>query len=148
MACDEIFEILGGNRECYSNSTAALENGKKFALNNRNGKSICKVRVDNCLIIDNAIRKCDFLFYIKEDKKVFLVELKGQSVDDALFQIKSTFDIVNQRLKAAPSQYVGVVVSSAVPKAADQKFKILQQKLYRDHKLMVTRKQIKYEQVV
>lgn len=70
--------------DCYSNSSVAFENGKKFVINNRSKKSICKIHVDNCLIKDNNIRKCDFFFAIKEDQKFYLVELKGQSLDDAV----------------------------------------------------------------
>ncbi|TWI15646.1 hypothetical protein [Sphingobacterium siyangense] len=148
MPCKDIYAILGGDMDCYSNSSVAFENGKKFVINNRSKKSICKIHIDNCLFKDNNIRKCDFFFAIKEDQKFYLVELKGQSLDDAVEQIKSTFDILNSKIKKRTQDFIGVIVSSAVPKAADQKFKTLQQKIFKEHKLMIKRKQIHYEEVV
>ena len=125
MPCKDIYAILGGDMDCYSNSSVAFENGKKFVINNRSKKSICKIHINNCLINDNNIRKCDFFFAIKEDQKFYLVELKGQSLDDAVEQIKSTFDILNSKIKKSAKDFIGVIVSSAVPKAADQKFKAI-----------------------
>ena len=115
--------------DCYSSSSIAFENGKKFVINNRSKKTICKIHIDNCLIKDNNVRKCDFFFAIRENQKFYLVELKGQSLDDAVEQIKSTFNILNSKIKQSAQDFVGVIVSSAVPKAADQKFKTLQQKI-------------------
>lgn len=148
MACDDILQILGGDQICYSNSSSALENGKKFILNNRNKKTICKIRVDDCLIKSKEIKKCDFFFSIREDRKYFLVELKGQSLTDATEQIKNTFSEVNNKLKESPSQFTGIIVSSAVPRAADQKFKSLQERIFKQHKLIIKRKQIHYEENV
>lgn len=144
MPCKDISSKLGGEGSCYSNESAAHENGKKFVLNNISKKSICKIRVDDCLIKDKQIRKCDFFFSVNEDRKFYLVELKGQSIIDAVEQIKSTFNIVNSKLKEDAKNYTGIVVSSAGPKAADQKFKTLQQKIYKDQKLMIKRKQMHY----
>lgn len=144
MPCKDILSKLGGDTDCYSNESSAHENGKKFTLNNVSKKTICKIRVDNCLIKDKNIRKCDFFFSVNEDRKFYLVELKGQSIIDAVEQIKSTFTIINAKIREDSKNYTGVVVSSAVPKAADQKFKTLQQKIYKNHKLMIKRKQIHY----
>ena len=146
MTCENLRVILNGNAACFSNASSAIENGKKFIFNNVSGKTICRVRVDNCLIVDQNIKKCDFLFHIEEDGRYYLVELKGVDVDTAIKQIESTFDIVNRQIKASAHSYTGIIVSSAVPQAAHQKFKNLQDKLYRDKKLMIKRKQHHYEE--
>lgn len=146
MACENIFDTLGGSPECYSNASSAIEKGKRFVLNNKSRKTVCRIRVDNCLIIDKQIKKCDFFFAIEETKKYYLVELKGQSIDDAVEQIKSTFSIINKKIGEDANNYVGIVVSSAVPKAADQKFKTLQQKMFKEHGFMIKRKQIHYQE--
>lgn len=148
MPCGDLLQILGGDQICYSNSSTAVENGKKFVLNNRNKKTICKIRVDDCLIKSKQIKKCDFLFSIKEDRKYFLVELKGQSLKDATEQIKNTFNEVNLKLKESPAQFTGIIVSSAVPKTADQKFKSIQERIFKEHKLIIKRKQVHYEENV
>lgn len=146
MACENLRNLLNGDEACFSNASSAVENGKKFIFNNPNRKTICRVHVDNCLITDQAIKKCDFLFNIIEDGKYYLVELKGTAIDTAVEQIVSTFDIVNRKIKATADSYTGIVVSSAVPKAANQKFKNLQDRIYRDKKLLIKRKQNQFEE--
>lgn len=146
MGCEHLIEILQGDAKCYSQATSAAENGKKFAFDNPARKTVCRVRVDNCLITDKGIKKCDFLFKINDDKKYYLVELKGQAIDTAVAQIESTYDFVNRKIKAAPQDYTGIIVSSAVPKAANQKFKNLQDRLYRNKKLLVKRRQFQFEE--
>jgi hypothetical protein len=146
MACENLRNLLNGDGVCFSNAISAIENGKKFIFNNPNRKTICKVRVDNCLITDQTIKKCDFLFSIQEDNKYYLVELKGKAIDIAIEQIVSTFDIINLKIKAAAQNYTGIIVSSAVPKAANQKFKNFQDKIYRDKKLLIKRKQNHFEE--
>lgn len=146
MGCEDLRTILNGDAACFSNATSAIENGKKFAFNNPTNKTVCRVRVDDCLITDKTVKKCDFLFEIHEDKRYYLVELKGKAIDTAIAQIESTFNIVNSRIKASAQDYTGIIVSSAVPKAADQKFKNLQDKLYRDKKLLVKRRQFQFEE--
>ncbi len=146
MTCEDLRTILKANAACFSNSSSAIENGKKFIINNISGKTICRIHVDNCLIVDQNIKKCDFLFNIEEDGKYYLAELKGVDVDTAIKQIESTFEYLNREIKSTPQNYTGIIVSSAVPQAAHQKFKNLQERLYRDKKLMVKRKQFHYEE--
>ena len=148
MSCTDLRETLNGNAECFSNASSASENGKKFILKNVSGKSICRVRVDDCLITDQKSKKCDFLFNIKENSRYFLVELKGVDLDTAVKQIESTFDHVNQKIKQPPVNYIGIIVSSAVPRASTLKFQNLQDKLYRAKKLLVKRKSLVYEEKV
>lgn len=149
MRCgDELRVTLEGDAACFSNASSAIENGKKFILNNTSGKTICRVRVDNCLIKDQTIKKCDFLFNVEEEDKFFLVELKGVDLGTAIKQIESTFDIVNQKIKVTASNYTGIIVSSAVPRASTLKFQNLQDKLYRNKKLLIKRKSFVYEERV
>lgn len=148
MTCSDLRTILHGDEKCFSNGTTAVEKNKKFILNNKTGRAICKVRVDSCIITDNAIKKCDYLFSIEEPSKYYLVELKGVDLDTAVKQIESTFDYLNKDIKAPASAYKGVVVSSAVPRASTLKFQNLVDKLYRNKKLLITRKSGVYEERV
>ncbi|MES2418316.1 MAG: hypothetical protein V4541_09015 [Bacteroidota bacterium] len=145
MACDNLKTSLNGEPACFSSSSSATENGKRFSFQNPNRKPICKVHVDDCLIKDHAVKKCDYLFEIDESQ-YYLVELKGVEIETAIEQILSTYEIVNKLIKTSVANYTGIVVSSAVPKAANQKFKNLQEKTYRDKKLIIKRKQIRYEE--
>lgn len=148
MACENLKKLLGGDAVCFSSSISAIENGKKIIFNNPGHKTVCKVHVDNCLVVNQTVKKCDFLFDIQEGKRYYLVELKGKAIDIAIQQIVSTFDLVNIKIKTAPQNYTGIIVSSAVPKAANQKFKNLQDKVYRDKKLLIKRKQNHFEELI
>ena len=146
MTADVLRNLLNGDAACFSNATSAWENGKRFLIVNPQNKTVCRVQVDNCLITSQVVKKCDFLFHVHQDDNYYLVELKGTSIDVAVEQIVSTFDIVNRKIKTSADNYTGIIVSSAVPKSANQKFKNLQDKVYRDKKLMIKRKQQQYEE--
>lgn len=66
----------------------------------------------------------------------------------AVEQIISTYDIIESKIRTSPLNYLGIIVSSAVPKAANQKFKNLQDKIYRDKKVMIKKKQVHYEEII
>lgn len=123
--------------ECFAISTAASEKGKIFRFENHQGKTICRVRVDGCLIAEHDTKKCDFLFYVREDDRYYLVELKGSDVDTAVEQVIRTFKIIKPYIKAAPSQYIGIIVSSSVPAATQASFRKLQERCLRDNKFIL-----------
>lgn len=146
MSCTALQQILEvpDKNDCFSNSSSANENGKKFAVENRAGRNICRVRVDDCLITSREIKKCDYLFAVIETSRYYLVELKGTAVADAVAQIVSTFDIVNRKIRETPQNYKGVIVSSAVPSATEQRFRKLQDKCFRDKKLRIVKTHIQH----
>jgi hypothetical protein len=139
MSCIEFQGVLNANdkNDCFSNATSAKENGKKFIFDNRTNKSLCRVKVDKCLIADNSVKKCDFLFKVYEPSKYYLVELKGLKAEDGVKQIVSTYEIVNNYIKESVSNYTGVIVSSAVPAAAEQRFRKLQESCFKSKRLLI-----------
>lgn len=145
MACDNFRLILEGNEECFSNSNNAREKGKRFSIRNPEQKPICKVRVDDCLITDNTIKKCDYLFGVNNNN-YYLVELKGVDINTAIEQIVSTYEIVNSKINSPVTNYKGIVVSSIVPSQAHQKFRNLAEKVYSTKKLLITRHQNQHEE--
>lgn len=147
MACDKLRELLGGSAECYSVAGSASENGKRISFRKPANVSICRVKVDGCLITDNNQRKCDYLFGV-DNKQYFLVELKGQDLGTAVDQITNTFRIVDTKIKSGAGSYTGIVVSSSVPRLADQSFRKLQQDAMRKLGLKIDRKQIQHEVVL
>jgi hypothetical protein len=141
MCCQQLQVTLEatGKKDCFSAGTVAHEHGKKFTLRNPAHKTVCRVKVDDCLIDAPDTRKCDYLFKVCEMEKYFLVELKGQDVSTAVTQIVRTYDIVNRKIKVTADRYKGVIVSSAVPSATQQHFRKLQDKYYREKQLLITK---------
>ena len=137
--CKELVQALQaeGKESCFEKRTVAEENDKKFKLLNRSKKSICRVKVDDCLIKDQNTKKCDFLFKVCEDEQYLLVELKGSDVQKAIAQIIATFEHINAKLNLPPANFKGYVVSSSVPRGAEQRFNRLKEKCLKDKKLKI-----------
>ncbi len=72
--------------ECSQNSIInAIENKRKYSLQNPSKKQIYKIHIDNC-VITKGIR-CDYLIISDIDKISFFVELKGQDIQHAIDQL-------------------------------------------------------------
>jgi hypothetical protein len=145
MPCVELKKTLQAENknDCFDNSHVAKEHGKRFSFNNTTNKSICRVRIDNCFIT-GLEKRCDFFFKIETPVKYYLVELKGVKVDEGIKQIISTYENVNSKIKALPQDYTGVIVSSSVPKATDQRFRKLQDKCLREKKLKIRKTHLQH----
>ncbi len=141
MSCSELQKVLETNNKenCFSESTSAMENGKKFSFENKSKKSVCRAKIDHCLITSIEVKKCDFLFMVKENNKYYLVELKGTRAIEAAQQIISTYKIVNLKINTIPENYKGIIVSSSVPAGTEQRFRQMQSKWYRDYRLRITK---------
>jgi hypothetical protein len=88
------------------------QKGKKYKLENNISSKICKVKVDGGLIQDNTQRCCDFLVILCDTNTFIFVELKGNHVNDACFQILSTI----KRLKSQISSPIYArIVAQSVP---------------------------------
>jgi hypothetical protein len=70
----------------------AVENGKKYELENRSGFTVRKVKIDKCVQMPEGCGRCDFLFSIDNMDKpaAYFVELKGVNTEDALKQLVET----------------------------------------------------------
>lgn len=147
MSCDTLKQALnspGLQAGCFSNSTVAEENKKKFVIHKPPGLSVCKVQVDGCLISSQQVRKCDYFFEVDTNpKQFFLVELKGADVDSAVEQLVSTYDQISPKLNANADQFRAIVVSSVVPKA-NNAFRRYQQRLIKTKGLYLERGSIQH----
>lgn len=150
MSCIELQKILEASdkENCFSIASSARESGKRFAFDNRNNKTICRVKIDDCLITSKQIKKCDFLFRVFENNKYYLVELKGIAVMDAVVQIINTFEIVNIKIKANPENYKGIIVSSAVPSATEQRFRRIQDKYYKENRIRISKTHMWHKEII
>lgn len=92
------------------------EMGKCFRIENVSAKKIQVCRVDGCLIPDNNINKCDYMFVHDVDavSKVALVELKGTDHIHALEQLVSTAEKLN--LKSYNVRLISYIIGSPSPK--------------------------------
>jgi len=138
----------GGKAGCFDDSTVAKEKGKEFRINNKSQKTICRVHIDGCLIYDNRGKRCDYFFKICEMEQCFLVELKGSDVNEAVKQIIHTFDFINRKLKLPPKNFEGIIVSSGIPRAAEQKFRTLKEKCFKEKKLKIYKESRKCQRTI
>jgi hypothetical protein len=149
MCCAELKMLLEANDkdDCFDHSHAAHEGGKRFVFTNTGDKIICRVRVDDCLITGHE-KRCDFLFKICELEKYYLVEFKGVKVEDGVGQIINTYTIVNKKIKTLPQNYSGIIVSSSVPAATQQRFRQLQEKCYREKGFRIRKTHWQHEEPI
>lgn len=87
--------------KCSNQSIFSIkENKSNFILKNPQSKNICEIKVDGCLIKDNSLIKCDYIFEIYENSniaKLIYVELKGVNLNHAKDQIISTDNLLKNR---------------------------------------------------
>ena len=69
------------------------ENGEKYEAVNPNAKPVLKIHVDGDLITSGE--RCDFALYVPEEKKLYLIELKGCDKAHAFEQILATINSLN-----------------------------------------------------
>jgi hypothetical protein len=150
MSCEKLKQVLEAKTDnnCFAAATSAKEGGKKFSFLNRSNKNICRVHVDDCLITDKTIKKCDYFFAVNEDQSYYLVEFKGIAVDEAILQIISTYEIVNEKIKSDARNFKGVIVSSSVPSATEQRFRKLQERCFREKRLKIIKTHIQHTEKV
>jgi len=152
MSCDSLKFALDPNNQhsnCFSNSTAANENGKRFSIIKPAAVSVCKVKVDGCLINDQQRRKCDYFFEVgTTPKQHFLVELKGMDLETAITQLEATYEQLSTKIGPNPEHYSAIIVSSAVPAKANANFRAAQVRLREKKGLKLDRRTNQYEQTV
>jgi hypothetical protein len=79
------------------------ENKTKITFRNTSRVTVAKIRIDGCIITNNAVKKCDYLLLCAEIKKAIFVELKGNKVATAIEQLSATLD--NKIIKEPLAQY-------------------------------------------
>lgn len=135
MCLDFLKTTLGapGKEDCFEQATAAKENGKEVSILKPSHLTVCKVQIDNCLVKSNDLNKCDYFFRVCETQVNILVELKGKKILHAVDQIVQTFLLLNKHLKQEPKAFKGYIISSSVPRAAEQNFRREQERVLKEH---------------
>ena len=84
------------------------ENKRKIVFINSNRKTINRIKVDNCQIIDGV--KCDFL--VTYEKIENFIELKGENIKHAFAQIIRTITMLGNKNLQNRNSYI---ISSRSP---------------------------------
>jgi hypothetical protein len=89
--CNDFFKESKCQEFCDTRKTIVFKesgNKQEYRVSNKNGKEICKIKVDGCLIKEGE--RCDYLMLSCQDKLAFFVELKGHDLKKAIAQIDSS----------------------------------------------------------
>ena len=54
------------------------------------------IKVDDGIVMDKTVKKCDYLCAVDSEKCVHLIELKGTKINDAFLQLESTPEAIRQ----------------------------------------------------
>jgi hypothetical protein len=110
-------------REFEDNRTYIVCEEKRTTITfyNATRETVAKIRIDGCVITDNAVKKCDYLLLCAAIKMAVFVELKGKDLTTAIEQLSATLD--NTIIKSAIGDYAknayAVVVKGAlIPKVS------------------------------
>ncbi len=126
-----------GKEDCFEHATAAKENGKEISIRKPAHLTVCRVKIDKCLVKSNDSTKCDYFFRVCETEVNILVELKGKKILHAVDQIVQTFLLLSKHFKQEPKAFKGYIVSSSVPRAAEQTFRREQEKVLKEHGFLI-----------
>lgn len=87
-------------------------------LKNPRRAAIGQIAVDGCIASIDHIQKCDLAF-VKGNKRVWYIELKGSDYDHAIEQLKSTLKIFETH-HAARTRKECILVGTRVPAAGPE----------------------------
>lgn len=131
---DLIKEHICVCNKCKINSTESQPTGYGketiFRLINTQKKKVDKYIVDDCLLRNyQRHEKCDYLFRIKNDKIIYLVECKGSDILKAVSQIESSLKVLKYSLEG--NIIKGRIVSTKVysPNIRNRNYSNLREKL-------------------
>ena len=86
---------------------------REYIADNIHKRHVVRYKVDDGIITSKALQKCDFAFYV-EDDRLYFIEMKGADYDHALDQIDSTITILlTNPQHTAASVNARVVLSKA-----------------------------------
>lgn len=104
-----------GNPETTNNPIITCsEKRSKYIARNPRRKLNCKIKIDNALIKNNNVPRCDYGLWVEEGNRMILIELKGSDVDRALGQLFSTHELFKSRFKKEKFSYSLRVIPTRV----------------------------------
>lgn len=96
--------------------TSLQANGRKYVAQNPNGKLVHEYHdLDQRPYFQNKYPCVDYLLYVEEDQRTYLIELKGKEIEHAYEQILSTFKVLRtQKVQFTAGKTRGRIVLSRV----------------------------------
>jgi hypothetical protein len=92
--CQNLFNedclIWNDNRKLITVS----ENGRTFKGDNKQQYEFSLFRVDDCIISDKTVGKCDYLLLNCSEQVAYFIELKGSDLIKAITQIDSSITLL------------------------------------------------------
>lgn len=90
-------------------------NGRKYVAQNPNGKLVHEYHdLDKRTYFQNKYPCVDYLLYVEEDQRTYLIELKGSDIEHAYEQVLSTFKVLRTQIQVTASKTKGRIVLSKV----------------------------------
>lgn len=102
------------------------ENRSKLTIINKDQEKVCKIIVDGCQITSGL--RCDFMLTTKNLE--FFIELKGQDINHALEQIKTTISKLSKNAKKQKKKTFIICTRSPLSSASIQNIRIQLRKNY------------------
>jgi len=101
--------------QCVSKTTnssiVCIENGMRYELKNDNQSCVKKIAIDNCLISDTEVQKCDYAVLICNSEICCFIELKGSDIKHACDQILYTIRQLNDIVMKCQKIYARIIPS-------------------------------------
>ncbi len=135
--CEQIEEQFAEQEKCLEKSKNSIipvaEKGKTFKISNQSKHEIYKIKIDKCLINDEELLKCDYLFIDCDSEIGYFVELKGTDIEHAYKQLITTIKWWRAKITNPQKEKTyAYMVSSSVPANAEQRFRTLKEQFKRD----------------
>lgn len=90
-------------------------NGRKYVAHNTGGKLVHEYHdLDQRPYFRNIYPCVDYLLYVEEDQRTYLIELKGSDIEHAYEQVLSTFKVLRAQIQVTASKTKGRIVLSKV----------------------------------
>lgn len=102
------------------------ENKSKLIIENKDEVEGSKIIVDGCEITQGL--RCDFMYLIKDTE--FYIELKGQDLEHAIIQIKSTISKLSENPKKTKKKSFIICTRSPLSSASIQNLQVKFRKHY------------------
>ena len=151
MYCKKFIIDNPEKKDCFEYALCTpVENGKKFSIIPKERKEVfLRIKIDKGLLleIDNDTKKCDYGFIRNVNSDFYFVELKGIDIDSAVKQLVSTILIFRRKYGISAEKTFAYIVSSGLPRAANQKFQKLQENFIKSKMGVELKKQTNHFQL-
>jgi hypothetical protein len=135
MCCTAIQKTFHAEEKCFSKATSASENQRQFQIEPTKGSlaTFCRIKVDGCLVSDEKVQKCDFVFKRCDNADFYFVELKGTDIQTAFNQITKTLEYFQSKIELKKPNIFAFIVASRVRPQQKQNARNLKKEFIRKY---------------